>query len=444
LNSILVKNGNIIYPWGIVNGDILIIDGVVKCIGKSIEYNGVEKINAKGKIVLPGVVDIHVHMREPGLEYKDNFENGTRDAVQSGVTTVLDMPNTIPPVDSVERFRYKKSVLSNKAYCDFGLYGVIVDDNIEELEKLIDEGVIGFKVFLGPTTGDIKPPSLETLVKALSITSKHRVIVAFHAEEWSLVEYFTKETLKMNRSDPLVHLESRPPICEEIAIHKIGLIAKYVNAPVHIVHLSSYESVKSIQYFKEIGVDITCETNPHYLLLDIGDYEKYGSLIKVNPPIRGGLHRESLWRAIRNGVIDIIASDHAPHSVDEKTRDIWSASSGFPGVYTLLPLMLNSAFNNQIDLTMIPKLLSQNPAKRFRLYPRKGCLIPGCDGDIVIVDPGREWIIDKEKMYCKNKLTPFDKWRVRGYIEYTILRGTIVYNNGELIEKPIGKFLKPV
>ncbi|MEM4533081.1 MAG: dihydroorotase family protein, partial [Desulfurococcaceae archaeon] len=128
MNSILVKNGNIVYPWGIVNGDILVIDGVVKCIGKSIEYNGVEKINAEGKIVLPGVVDIHVHMREPGLEYKDNFENGTRDAVQSGVTTVLDMPNTIPPVDSVERFRYKKSVLTNKAYCDFGLYGVIVDD----------------------------------------------------------------------------------------------------------------------------------------------------------------------------------------------------------------------------------------------------------------------------------------------------------------------------
>lgn len=442
MNSILIRNGHIVYPWGVFNGDILILDGKVASIGKSIVYGSVEKINASGKLVLPGVVDIHVHMREPGLEYKDNFENGTRDAAQSGVTTVLEMPNTLPPVDTVERFREKKSILSKKAYCDFGLYGVIHDNSVNEVEKLINEGAVGFKVFLGPTTGGIKPPSQKTLIEALTITSKYRTTVAFHAEEWDLVEYFTNEVLKQNRNDPLVHLDSRPPICEELAIHRVGLIAEYTKAPIHIVHISSCEGTSALKYLKERGIDITGETNPHYLLLDTGDYEKYGSIMKVNPPVRGGKHRECLWKAVYSGVIDIIASDHAPHSIEEKTRDMMSASSGYPGVYTLLPLLLTSALNNQLDLTKIPRLLSHNPAKRFNLYPKKGCLTPGCDGDVVIIDPSREWVIDKEKMYCRNKLTPFDKWRAKGFIEYTILRGTIIYSYGEVFSKPFGEFIK--
>jgi len=442
LTSIVIHDTHIVFPWGILDGDVLIENGRVKAIGRSLERAG-EKINGYGKLVLPGVVDVHVHMREPGLEYKDDFRNGTRDAVSNGVTTVLEMPNTLPPVDNAHRLMEKKKLLESKAYCDFALYGVIHDHNIDKFEEMVEAGAIGFKIFLGPTTGEIPPPPLNILYMALKKSGEHGVPIAFHAEEWELVKYFIDVSKSSGRDDPLVHVDSRPPICEELAIMKIALIAKHTNADIHIVHISSCEALDALRYAKKIGVNVTGETNPHYLLLDTSDYEKHGSLIKVNPPIRGGVHRECLWKGVLDNSIDIIASDHAPHSIEEKNRNIWEASSGIPGVSNLLPLMLHQALINKISLTKLVQLLSFNPAKKFKLYPSKGCLNPGCDADIVLIDPGGETVIDREKMYCKNKINPFHGWRLRGRIEKVLLRGEIIYDNGVLREEPYGRFIKP-
>ncbi len=444
LSSLLVRNGRIVYPWGVVEADLYIVDGVVKAVGHGLRADGVEVVDASGKLVIPGVIDDHVHMREPGLEYKDDFTRGTLDALTGGVTTVLEMPNTLPPVDNAERLIEKRRLLEPKAYVDFSLYGVVHNSNVGEMEAMVKAGAVGFKIFLGPTTGNIPPPSTKSLYEAMARAVELDTVLAFHAEDWDLVRYFTERVRASGRNDPLAHLEARPPVCEELAIRRLAVLARYTGARIHIVHVTSCEAVEAIRDAMGMGVGISGETNPHYLLLDSRDYSRYGTLIKVNPPIREPRHRECLWKAIYDGVITVIGSDHAPHSTEEKNRDIWNAPGGFPGVATLLPLMIDQALRGKLDLTMIPRLLSENPAKLFKLYPRKGCLHPGCDGDLVVIDPSSETIIDREKLHTKHKLTPFHGWRLKGRIEYVVLRGNIIYRDGEIIDNPIGKFIRPV
>ena len=444
MSNLLVKGGKLVFPWGIIEADILINNGTISIIGKEIKVNNVEVLNVNGKLVFPGAIDEHVHMREPGLEYKDDFKRGTLDALIGGVTTVLEMPNTIPPVDTANRLIEKRKLLESKAYVDFGLYGVIHDNNIIEFESLVKAGAIGFKIFMGPTTGNIPAPSTPTLYEAMVKASKTNIPLAFHAEDWSLVKYFTEKIKALGRKDPIAHMEARPPICEELAIRKLATIAKYTGAHIHIVHVTSCEAVEAIKEAQSKGIRITAETNPHYLLLDSRDYSKYGSLIKVNPPIREARHKDCLWRAIIDNVIMAIGSDHAPHSLEEKNRDIWSAPGGFPGVATLLPLMIDQALRGRIDITMIPSLLAENPARIYNIYPKKGCIHTGCDGDLVIIDPSKESIIDKEKLHTKHKLTPFHGWKLKGKIDYVILRGNIVYWEDNIIDKPLGTFINPL
>lgn len=441
-----MKNGRVVTPQGIRELDILIVDGVIEALGKDLKRNDAEVLNAKGLLIFPGAVDEHVHMREPGLTYKEDFEHGTAAAAVGGVTTVLEMPNTLPPVDSVDKLSEKRSLLERKAYVDFGLYGVLHDSNIDELEEMWSEGAIGFKVFLGPTTGNIPPPSDKSLIEALEKSAVHGFVMAFHAENNQLVEYYTEKIKKMGRNDPLVYPDSRPNICEEEAVSRIAILAKKTGGIALIVHTSTSEAISLIKEAKMKNVKIYCETCPQYLLMNREAYEKFGSLVKINPPLREEKDREMLWNGLRTGVIDSIGSDHAPHTFEEKTMsNIWEAAAGFIGVETLFPLMLDSALRGFISLEKIPLLLSENPAKIFSIYPRKGCIEVGADGDLVIVDPTQESIIRSETLHSKHKITPFDGWRLKGRIKYTILRGEKIVEDGQInMEKKIGKFIKPI
>jgi len=445
LSSLLVKNGYIILPTGIHKWDIKVLNGIIVEVGKGISPSGVEEvIDASNYYVLPGVVDEHVHMREPGLEYKDDFEHGTRAAIKGGVTTVIEHPNTLPPVEDSKKLLAKAKLLESKAYVDFALLGVLHDANISEFEDMIETGAISFKVFMGPTTGNIQPPSESTLYEIMEKSAKTNTRVMFHAEDHRLVEYFTGKTRKTGRTDPELHIEARPPLVEVHAIVKIASIAKHTSGHAHIVHVSSLDAIEAIKLAREWGADITAETCPHYLLLDINDYKRHGALIKVNPPIRGGVHREALLRAVVSGFFETIGSDHAPHTPEEKNRVIWDAAAGFPGVQTLLPLMLDLALRGVIPLTHIPRLLAENPAKLFNLWPYKGALIPGSSGDLVIIDPNSYTEITSDWLEYKYKLSPYIGLKLRGRVKYVILRGHIVVRNGELTGKRVGVFLKRV
>ncbi len=444
--SILVRGVKLVLPQGVKEDvDILVVDGRVEAIGRGLlKPSGVDVLDAKGLIALPGAVDEHVHMREPGLEYKDDFYHGTMAAAAGGVTTVLEMPNTLPPVENRRILEEKARRLQGRGFVDYGLYGVIHDGNIDEFEEVVYGGAVGFKIFLGPTTGNIPAPSDGTLIEALSKSAKMNVPIAFHAENWSLVKYFTEKVKATGRMDPAAHTDARPPICEEEAIQRLILYSKHTGGKVLIVHMSAKEGVELLRKAKALRLNVWGETNPHYLLLTVKDYEKYGVLIKVNPPIRDESHQRELWRAVLDGTITHIGSDHAPHSREEKEKNVWEASAGFHGVRTLLPLMIDQALKGKLPLTKIPELLSENPAKLFNIYPRKGTLSIGSDGDIVLVDPREETVLREEDLYAKNPLSPFIGWRLKGSIKYVILRGNIVSENGRVIvEKPLGEWIKP-
>ena len=441
--SLLVKNGLIVSSAGVIRGDVKIVEGVVVEVGTGISSSGVDAvIDASGLYVFPGVVDEHVHMREPGLEYKDDFEHGSKAAIKGGVTTVIEHPNTLPPVESAEKLEAKAKLLEAKAYCDFALLGVLHDANVHEFKDMVRAGAVGFKVFMGPTTGNIPPPSDTTLHEILSKSAELSVRVMFHAEDHNLVSYFTEKLKATGRTDPAVHDEARPPLVEVYSIAKIATIAKYTGGKPHIVHVSSEDALEAVKVAKNLEVDITAETCPHYLVLDKEDYSKYGPLIKVNPPIRGGKHRKALVNAVASGVLDALGSDHAPHAPTEKNRPIWEAAAGFAGVQTLFPIVLDMALRGVIPLTRVPQLLSENPAKLFKLWPFKGGILPGSSGDLVIVDPGKTTEVTADWLEYKHKMSPYIGWRLKGRVEYVVLRGHVVVERGELVDKRVGQWIR--
>ncbi|MCY0867878.1 MAG: dihydroorotase family protein [Desulfurococcus sp.] len=442
--SLLVRNGLVVSPQGLLRVDVRIDEGVVTRIAPHVDSSGVDEvIDASGMLVLPGVIDEHVHMREPGLEYKDDFTHSSRAAVKGGVTTVIEQPNTIPPVDDPGKLASKARLLESKAHVDFALLGVLHDGNLHLFEDMLAEGAVGFKVYMASTTGDLPPPSDAGLYEILYKSSLTGATIAFHAEDQSLISYFTERVKRTDTAtSPSSYIDARPPIAEEYSITKIAVIAKHTGGRPLILHVSSSEALEAILNARSAGVEVYGETCPHYLLFDREDYIRYGSLVKINPPVRGGVHKARLLSAVKKGLIDTVGSDHSPHAPSEKTRDIWSAAAGFPGVQTLLPSMLDLALRNIIPLTRIPLLLSENPARIWGLWPRKGSIAPGFDGDLVIVDPRGETMVSEEWLEYKYKLTPFIGWRFKGRIRYVVLRGSVVYRDGILADKPSGQWLK--
>ncbi len=443
--SVLIKGGLLILPnQKPFKGDVRIVEGRVEEVGRALSRGDAEEVlNVDGMLVMPGVVDEHVHMREPGLEYKGDFTHGTMGAAVSGVTTVLEMPNTRPPVENSSALRSKAELLRSKAYVDFGLYGVIHDSNVHELEDMVAEGAVGFKIFLGPTTGNIPPPDDGSLYEAMLKSARLGVTLAFHAENADLVKYFTRVVRASGRADPAAHEAARPPICEEDAVQRLILFSRRTGGHAHIVHMSAREGVELLRTARCEGVRVTGETCPHYLILSSSDYVKYGTTIKVNPPIRGEEHQRALWRAVLDGTISALGSDHAPHSSKEKRGNVWECAAGFIGVQTLLPLMLHQALNGRLPLSKIPELMSEAPAKIFGIWPRKGALQPGSDGDLVVVDPRGETVVGREWLKAKHPITPFLGWRLRGRVKYVILRGMIIAKDYELLSsKPSGLWIR--
>jgi dihydroorotase len=297
-------------------------------------------------------------------------------------------------------------------------------------------------VFLGPTTGNIPSPDDGTLLKAMEKSAAKGVTIGFHAENPGIISTLSEDLKKSGRTDPLAHTEARPPICEEEAIQKIATFSKHTGGRAHVFHICAKEGIKVLASSRGEGVNITGETCPQYLLLNTEAYEKYGTLAKINPPLRDRSHQDALWQAVRDGTITAIASDHAPHSSEEKRGNIWDCAAGFSGVQTLFPLMLDSALKGDINVNLLPKLLSEGPARCFGLYPKKGALRLGSDADFAVVDPKQTVEVKEQNLYAKYPITPFLGWKLRGMVTYTILRGKVVAEGGNVMG-PFGNFVRP-
>jgi dihydroorotase len=430
--SLIIKNANFISPRKdeSFEGDIGVLNGKIAAAGKFDASGGADEVyDATGKHILPGIIDAHVHFRDPGLTEKEDFESGTIAAAFGGVTCAADMPNVLPVTSTALRFSEKAEIAKAKSFIDFALFALLPDEQ-GEIEKLRKSGALGFKVFLGTSTGDIAAPAPGALIERMRQCASSGMRVGFHAETSALNSYFTE--LCKNRTDAgegQLLDEARPVISEVIAIQTAICYAQYTGAKIHIHHVTSSDGLQLIKLAKE-KIDVSAETCPHYLFLDLLCKNAH----KVYPPLRAKSHRDALCEAVRtlNGGIDMVASDHAPHTASEKALALWQAPAGLCGVETLLPLMLNEAAAGNLSLHDIARLLSEAPAKIWGIYPQKGNLLPGADADFTVVDMNKKRKICAQGLHSKSKTSPYDGMEVRGCVESTIVRGKFIVKDGQL------------
>jgi len=443
--DLIVRNGTVVTSHGRGELDIAIADGRIAAISPrgDIDLPARDELDATGRYVIPGVIDGHVHFRDPGLTHKEDFGSGSEAAVMGGVTTVIDMPNTVPPTDSVDHARLKAREAGSKAWCDVGLMGLVVDANLRELRPMAEAGlVVGFKAFLGPTTGGIGRPADGVLLDAMREIASMGMRLGVHAEDGEIVEHEVARLRAAGRTDALAHVESRPVIAEVESIQRVGLFAQATGCAVHAFHVSSREGLDMVDEWRTRGVDYTAEATPHHCFLGAEDMLELGSRMRINPPVRRRSegHGEALLAGLASGRVTGIGTDHAPHTPEEKRHDdIWQAASGFAGVETSLGLFLTHGVHaGRMTLEQYVRASSEGPARTWGLYPRKGAIAIGSDADLTIVDLERRDVIEASRLHGRNPLTPFEGRRTQGAPIATIVRGRVVMRDGELVGHPQG------
>ncbi len=457
--DLIIQNGSIVTPQSTSRNDIGIIAGKIAVVGNLDGSEAKERYNAAGKYVFSGFIDEHVHSRDPGLTRKEDFTHSTMSAAAGGVTTILEMPNSIPPVKDAASFHARAHVLESKAYVDFGLWGMVLGDyNRKDLPELAEAGVIGFKFFWGyaldkktfaliynfSASDDVRmPPDEGEIYDAFQVIGQLHKPVAIHAENSHVITRLTIHELAAGNVDYASFLRSRPSYSEAMTIQSGIFLAKAAGVHLHIVHISSGEGVELIKEARRKGLPITGETCPHYLVLSDEDYPRVTGNMKIYPPVREKHHQNQLWEGIQCGAIQTIGSDHAPHEEKEKKGDIWSVPAGACGVQTLVPLMLNAAAQGRVSLNQVAALLSENPARIWGMYGQKGTLLAGADADITIVDMNVNRTLRKEELFSKNKINPFEGMNVQGTPIAAFVRGIQIMENGKLISGPIGRLIKP-
>jgi dihydroorotase len=316
---------------------------------------------------------------------------------------------------------------------------VLGEDSIGHVGALIDGGIIGFKLYMGNTFGRIPSPSTGAMLEAFEVVAPTGKRISLHAETNSIMERREQRLRATGRTEAIAHLDARPAVVAVEAVARAAILAEWTGARIHVLHISSAAELRPLAEAKARGVDITGETCPHYLLLSTKDYEEFGGVIRVNPPVREVANQLPLWAALMDGTIDIIATDHAPHAPEEKTRaDIWTVDCGFPGVETQMPLMLTEVSRGRATIQDYVRWSAESPAKIWGLYPRKGTLTVGSDADIAIVDLNREWTIDDALIQSRSKISPWHGRKATALPIHTLVRGRFVMKDRTLQENARG------
>lgn len=454
--DVVIKNGTIVRSDGTFKANIHIKKGkIIALTDHSYIPPCEEIIDAEGLHVLTGVIEPHLHLRDPSINEREDFESGTKACAAGGITTIIEHPISNPSVHNVENLRNRIEAVKHKAVIDFGFYGGAGFDNLEEMESLAEAGIMGFKTFLPAS-----PPGRESEFKGLNAkddgflyrilenAAKTNLPALFHLEDNTLLNLFEERIKAEGRFEPMAHIDSRPEICEVVAVAKLLAMAEDTGAKVQLVHMSTDRSVALAKYYRNLGVSVSIETCPQYLVLDSSDMERGGAFAKMNPPLRSKKTQEKLWKYVLDGTIDMVVSDHSPFLTEEKERgneNIFDCPPGHPGLETLLPVMLNEVSNGRLSFEQLSALMAENVARIYRME-EKGRIDIGKDADFVLLDMNQEWVIRAEDMYTKSKGTAklFEGFVIKGKPVRTILRGTTVMKNGEVVGKPgEGKFLTP-
>jgi dihydroorotase len=447
LVDLVIRGGRIVSPEQTVEASVAIDGERIVAIGHDdVMPAARQEMHADGLYLLPGAIDSHVHFRDPGYPHKETWKTGSAAAACGGVTTVFEMPNTNPPTGTVEALQLKLQAAKH-SYVDYGIHGLLGDDTVGRLEELLDAGVTSFKAFVGNTFGNLPAPTDGALLEGFEKLAPLGIRTVVHAENSSIMARRQALLEAAGRTDALAHLAARPAICEIEAIGRVLTLAEWTGARVHIAHHSAADSLYLLRAAKQRGVDVTAETCPQYLLLNTNDMLRLGGIMRVNPPIREPRHNQPLWDALMEGVIDMIATDHAPHTPEEKTRaSIWACDCGFPGVETQMPLMLTEVNRQRASLMDYVRWSAVNPAKAWGLYGTKGVIAPGAHADMAIVDMNRSGVLSQGTLQSISKISPWHGRTVQGYPLHTLVRGRFVMRDGKLVTEASGwgQSVKPV
>ncbi|WP_343560091.1 dihydroorotase [Kiloniella sp. b19] len=430
--DLVLLGGTVVTPAGQERVDIGVIKGKIAEIGDLSSAEAAETFDAGGLHILPGVIDSQVHFREPGLEHKEDLACGTAAAALGGVTGIFEMPNTQPNTLFEEDLNDKLSRCENRAWTDHAFFIGASDENMDdlaELERL--PGCAGIKIFMGSSTGSLLVEQPEALRAVLTNGTRRSPV---HAED----EQRLRERFEMVRdgAHPKMHPEWRDAEAAVLATTRICALARETGRRVHVLHISTRDELPILEANKEL---ITCETTPQHLTLSAPDcYERLGTLAQMNPPVRSEEHRLGLWEGVRRGIIDVLGSDHAPHTLEEKGKPYPQSPSGMPGVQTLVPVMLDHVNKGNLTLERFVDLTAHGPARIYNIAS-KGRIVCGYDADFTVVDLERREVISKDWLASKCGWSPFEGVEVKGWPVSTIIRGNIVMRDGELVGDPIGQ-----
>ena len=458
--DLILRNGTFVTPDGLTQTDLAVAAGKIVSLGES--GSAREEIDATGLHVFPGVIDSHVHFNEPGRTDWEGIETGSRAVAAGGGTLFFDMPlNAHPPTCDAASFDLKLAAAQKKSVTDFAFWGGLVPGNADKLEELATRGVIGFKAFMSNSgIEDFSCVDDVTLKEGMKRAAKLKLPVAVHAESETLTSKLARESIAAGKISIRDYLASRPVTAELEAIRRAIDLAGETGCALHVVHVSSGEGVALIAAAKKSGVDVTCETCPHYLVLTENDVEKLGAVAKCAPPLRPAGVRENLWHHLLAGNITTVGSDHSPSPPEMKTdKNFFKVWGGISGVQHTLPLLLTEVRQWSADLPigisgeatgpirrsalqLISNLLSTNVARRFQI-PNKGKIAVGFDADLALVDLNQSFTVAKEDLLYRHRQSPYVGRALTGRVVRTILRGNTIFKDGKITASGGGKLIKP-
>jgi allantoinase len=416
-----------------------------------------EIIDAAGLLVLPGAIDVHFHARTPAYPERGDFYTESRAAAAGGVTTIFEMPISKPGCATPETFRNRRRLAEEQCIVDFALFGAPGTLNREDVLGMAAAGAIAFKIFMHQAPLGREDEFIgicltedDQLYEALALVKETGRRLVVHCESNALLEAGLARMRAEGRTDLRVHMDSRPPLVEALAVARLLTLAEDLSAPVHVAHVSCAAALNIIRRFQRDGVDVTAETCPHYLFFDEDDYLRLGPYAKINPPIRSAADQQALWQGLAEGCFSVITTDHATYLAKEKERGwdgIWLSPSGAPGVQAMLPILMTAALRDKrLTIEQVVRLISSEPARLFGLAPRKGAIQPGAEADLCLYDPRPAAVLRHEQMWSQAR--DIDKLYLdrefQGRVVSTFVRGQRVFQEGEILaQRGSGCFVRP-
>lgn len=451
--DLVVHGGQLVLRDSVIQADIAVQNGVIAAIGQNLASQGATLVNAQGLYVMPGVIDVHVHLDEPGLADWEGFETGTQALAAGGCTTFFDMPlNGIPPTISTDALAQKARLAEQRSYIDYELWGGLVPGNHDQLRPLADGGVIAYKAFMispSPTgDGGFEAVDDGTLLVGMEEIGRLGMILAVHAEGEGIISFLQAKKQQLGHCTAVDYMESRPIIAELEAVNKALLFAEHTGAALHFVHISSKAAVDLIRAAKIRGLDVSVETCAHYLALTVDDATRLGPVAKCAPPLRTSVEQAQLWEALIAGDIDLVSSDHSPCPTALKDGDgseFFTAWGGIAGGQSTLEVMIDEAvLHHNVPLPRVSQWLSTRPAQRFGLHPHKGEIALGADADLALVQIGPERILTASDLYQRHPHSPYLGRRFHSRVMQTLVRGRVVFSvtDGGFPQPPQGRWVQ--